>query len=185
MNKEDKKEKNSYKLIVIIILLLFTLINIGYANFSSTLKIFGSGGIGQIKWDIHFENIVEDVNNTEVIEPATIQENTANIEYNINLLAPGSYYKFYTDIKNDGTIDAKLATPPTLSGISAEQDAYINYMVTYADGTAIEVGDTLSASESKQILVTVELEKDLSVDQLPLEPQQLYLTIDLNYVQAD
>lgn len=181
--KKEKREEN--KKFIIIVFLLLVLISIGYANFSSTLKITGQGGIDKIKWDIHFENVTEESKKVDIILPATIKGKTTDLEYKINLKEPGSYYRFYTDIKNDGTIDAKLGNEPTLTGISKEQDVYTNYTVTYSDGSPISVGDQIKAGESRKILVEVSLEKDLSIEQLPIESQDLTLTVDFDYVQAD
>ena len=57
--KDDNKEEN--KKYILIIFLLLIAISIGYATLSSTLKIKGNGGIDKIRWDVHFENVVEDV----------------------------------------------------------------------------------------------------------------------------
>ena len=181
-NKEDKRESKKF---LIIVFLLLILISIGYATLSSTLRINGGGTIGKIRWDVHFENISQESNKAQIITPATINGNTTNIEYKVNLTVPGSYYQFETDIKNGGTIDAKLATPPTLTGITAEQDVYTNYTVTYSDGTPILVGDVIKAGQSRRVLVKVELEKDVVASQLPATEQTLNLSVDLDYIQAD
>ena len=181
--KDDNKEEN--KKYILIIFLLLIAISIGYATLSSTLKIKGNGGIDKIRWDVHFENVVEDSYKATIIKPATILGNTTNIEYDINLSVPGSYYTFETSVKNGGTIDAKLATNPTLTGISPEQDVYTNYTVTYSDGKPIRVGDVIKSGESRKIKVLVEIERDLSVSQLPTTQQVLNLGVDLDYIQAD
>lgn len=152
---------------------------------SSTLKIRGTGIIGEIKWDVHFENITERSDKVTIIEPATILGNTTDIEYSVRLNNPGSYYEFEADIKNAGTIDAKLANEPRLTGITAEQDVYTNYIVTYLDGSPIKVDDVIRAEESRTIKVRIELEKDLQANHLPTSDQQLDLQIDLDYIQAE
>lgn len=181
--KKYKKQENKKYLLLIFLLLIS--ISIGYAALSSTLRIRGTGTIDNVRCDVHFENITESSSKVDIIEPATIQGNTTDIEYQINLQTLGSYYEFETDIKNSGTIDAKLATNPSLTGISAEQDVYTNYTVTYSDGTPIRVGDIIKAGESRRITVRVEIEKDLTANQLPKSAQTLNLGVDLDYVQAD
>ena len=168
MDKQPKKKErnDSHRSYLLVVLLLLISISIGFAAMSSTLKIKGNGIIGQMKWDVHFENITERSSNVTIIEPATILGST-------------------TDIENAGTIDAKLANQPSLTGITSEQDAYTNYIVTYADGSPIRVDDELRAGETKTIKVRIELEKDLQKDHLPTTDQQLNLEIDLDYIQRD
>ena len=181
--KDDNKEES--KKYILVIFLLLIAISIGYATLSSTLKNRGNGGSDKTRWDVHFENVVEDSFKATIIKPATILGNTTNIEYEVNLTAPGSYYTFETSIKNGGTIDAKLATTPTLIGISPEQDVYTNYTVTYSDGKPIRVGDVIKSGEIRKIKVLVEIEKDLNEYQLPTTQQTLNLSVDLDYIQAD
>lgn len=184
--EEQKKEKrHENKNYLLIILLLLISISIGFAAISSTLKIRGTGIIGEIRWDVHFENITERSDKVTIIEPATILGNTTDIEYSVRLNNPGSYYEFDVDIKNAGTIDAKLANTPSLTGITAEQDVYTNYVVTYADGSEIKVDDVIPAGESRKIKVRIELEKDLQAGHLPTTDQQLNLEVDLDYIQAE
>lgn len=175
----------SSKPFLLITITLLIIINIGFATISSTLKIRGSGFIGDVRWDIHFENLTEKSNKITILQPATIIENTTEIEYSIKLNVPGSYYEFETDIKNGGTIDAQLATEPTISGITEEQDVYTNYVVTYSDDTPIRIGDIIKAGESRKLKVRIEMEKDITASQLPTTEQQLNLIVDLNYIQAD
>ncbi len=182
-NKDSNFKEN--KKFVIIIFLLLILISIAYATLSSTLKISGTGGITGVRWDIHFENIVERSDKAEVVTPATIQGNTTNINYGVNLSTPGSYYEFETEIKNGGTIDAKLATTPTLSGITPEQDVYTNFTVTYSDGSQLLVGDVIKSGEARTIKVRVEIDPNTVGSQLPINDQTMNLTIDLNYIQAN
>ena len=191
---EDKeKDKPSFiqknTINFIIVLLLFIANSIGYARLSSTLKVSGSGanggGTGHAKWDVHFENLVEKSDRVQLNVPATIKGNTTDIEYSVNLLVPGSYYEFEVDIKNNGTINAKLANEPSFNGITPAQDVYTNYTVKYVDNTDIRVGDVLRAGDSKRMKVRVEIEKDLTPDKLPTTAQAMNLSVDLDYIQAD
>ena len=184
-NNNQNTEKNSKKQFIVIVLLLLMAISVGFANLSSTLRISGNSTIQPMRWDMHFENIADSKNNATVVVPATIKGNTTTIEYEIELTKPGSYYEFSVDVKNGGTIDAKLANTPTLTGISREQDVYTNYTVTYSDGSAIRVGDVIAAGQSRKVTVKVEIDPDITSAQLPTTAQQLVLGVDLDYVQAD
>lgn len=88
MDKKEqpkKKERNdSHRSYLLIVLLLLISISIGFATMSSTLKIKGNGIIGQMKWDVYFENITERSSNVTIIEPATILGSTTDIEYSLD-----------------------------------------------------------------------------------------------------
>lgn len=180
INREEIKRKN----FVIIVLLIFLLISIGYALLSSTLGIPGQTTVGKSTWDIHFENISDTSKKVQVLMPATIQGNTTDVRYQINLLEPGSYYEFDVDIKNAGTIDAKIENEPAILGISQEQATYTNYTVTYKNGSKLKIGDVIKAGETQTITVRIEIKDDLTAEQLPSSYQSLNLTLDLDYVQS-
>ena len=181
-NNEKRRDNNKY---LLIILLLLITISIGFATMSTTLKIRGTGVISEMRWDVHFENITERSDSATIVEPATILGNTTDVEYSVVLLKPGSYYEFDVNIVNGGTIDAKLANTPSLTGITAAQDVYTNYTVTYVDGSAISENDVIAAGASRTIRVRIEIERDLQPNQLPTSNQQLDLQVDLDYIQAD
>lgn len=185
-NNVNKQEDNKLKKqFIVLVLLLLMAISVGFANLSSTLRINGTSTIIPMKWDVHFENVSDSSNNATVVVPATIKGNTTDLEYEVQLQMPGSYYEFTVDIKNGGSIDAKLANAPALTGISQEQRVYTNYTVTYSNGNEIKEGDVINAGESRKILVKIEIDPNVTSGLLPTTEQQLNLGVNLDYIQAE
>lgn len=178
-----KERKNKRKYILALLALLIVSVSIGYAALSTTLNINGTSTIKTQNWDVHFETISPTSGSVTPTTAANIVSNTA-ITYAVALEKPGDFYEFTVDVKNTGSIAAKLNAAPTISGVSAEQDVYTNYSVTYSDGTAIGASDKLEAGQTKTLKVRVEFDKDISNDELPTENQTLNLTFAMEYIQA-
>lgn len=176
-----RNKKNSY--IIIIALLLLVCIGVGYAALTTQLKINGTSKIEKVTWDVHFENI-RVTSGSATATKAAVVEGSTTVNYSVTLTVPGSYYEFTVDVKNGGTLPAKLSATPTLSGLSAAQDVYANYTITYSDGTAIKANDTLLAGATKTLKVRVEYDKNITASQLPTAEQTLNLTFSMNYIQG-
>ena len=177
-----KKKSNRKFVLLVLALLLFT-ITVGYAALSTTLNINGTSKINNATWDVHFANLEVTSGSVSATKAATIDSGKTAIDYNVELIKPGDFYEFTVDVTNTGTIDAKLGEAPILSGVSAEQDVYTNYTVTYSDDTAINANDKLAAGATKKLKVRVEFDRNIANSQLPTEAQTLNLTFAMNYVQ--
>lgn len=175
---------NRGKYIVAILLLLVVGIGVGYAALATTLNINGTSKIDKVTWDVHFENAQATAGSATATVPVVIDSNTTTVNYEVSLTTPGQFYEFTVDVKNAGTLPAKLSAAPTLAGVSTAQDVYVNYTVTYDDGSAIQANDTLAANASRKIKVRVEYDKNVTASQLPTTAQTLNLTYSMNYVQG-
>ena len=176
------KKKSGKKVVLSLLALLLLTITVGYAALSTTLNINGTSKINNATWDVHFANLKVTSGSVSATKAATIDSAT-EIDYNVELIKPGDFYEFTVDVTNTGTIDAKLDDAPILSGVSAEQDVYTNYTVTYSDDTAINANDKLAAGATKKLKVRVEFDRNITNSQLPTEAQPLNLTFAMNYVQ--
>lgn len=176
------KKKSGKKVVLSLLALLLLTITVGYAALSTTLNINGTSKINNATWDVHFKNLEVTAGSVSATKAATIDSAT-EIDYNVELIKPGDFYEFTVDVTNTGTIDAKLGEAPILSGVSAEQDVYTNYTVTYSDDTAINANDKLAAGATKRLKVRVEFDRNITNSQLPTEAQPLDLTFAMNYVQ--
>lgn len=176
------KKKSGKKVVLSLLALLLLTITVGYAALSTTLNINGTSKINNATWDVHFANLEVTSGSVSATKAATIDSAT-EIDYNVELIKPGDFYEFTVDVTNTGTIDAKLGEAPILSGVSAEQDVYTNYTVTYSDNTAINKDDKLAAGATKKLKVRVEFDRNITNSQLPTEAQPLNLTFAMNYVQ--
>ena len=185
MRRRNRRKKIN---IIFLLIMMVLIARVGYSALLSNLKVNGTSSVSTISWDVHFENVAATAssNVTPTTAPsAPPSSKVTTLTYAVTFENPGDVYEFTVNVKNGGTIDAKLATNPTLTGISPEQDVYTNYTVTYSDGKPIRVGDVIKSGESRKIKVLVEIERDLSVSQLPTTQQVLNLGVDLDYIQAD
>ena len=176
------KKKSGKKVVLSLLALLLLTITVGYAALSTTLNINGTSKINNATWDVHFTNLKVTSGSVSATKAATIDSAT-EIDYNVELIKPGDFYEFTVDVTNTGTIDAKLGAAPILNGVSAEQDVYTNYTVTYSDDTAINANDKLAAGATKKLKVRVEFDRNITNSQLPTEAQTLDLKFAMNYVQ--
>ena len=180
---QNKNKKNNMYLIAIVALLLVLIV--GYAALQATLSINGTTTVAKNNWDIHFENIVPNANNSIVPEvPATINDSKTGVDFEITIraLPYHQFYEFTVDVVNNGTIDAKLDTF-VKTALSDSQERYINYFVTYADNGEIKKNDLLPVGGKETIKVAVEFQRDLI--ELPSEESTINLSANLIYVQDD
>lgn len=105
--------------------------------------------------------------------------------YTAALSQPGDFKAIQFDVVNGGTLDAELGSTPILSGLTTEQDVYLNYYVIYSTGSSVLVGDELAAGETVSMIVVIEYDKDITSSQLPTTDQSLSLSFSLNYIQAN
>ena len=165
--------------LIISLLLIVILMSVGFAVISTTLNINGTAKVKASSWDIHFENVVISEGSSEAIKEAVIaNEDATLVEYEVELEKPGDFYEFTVDAVNDGTIDA-LVNLVSLTGADSE---YINYQVTYLNGSNINIGDALAAGVSETYKVRVEYKKD--IDNVPNEDIKLSLVFGVTYNQG-
>lgn len=172
----EKKERN------VIILLLCTAIlimSVGFAVLSSELRVVGTASVKTSSWDVHFENVANEqtTGGATVTTNPNIDSQTTTVNYTVTLNQPGDKYTFTVDVVNDGSIAARLHSFE-LSGVSPEQEAYINYTVT-----GMTQDQVLNGSEQATLTVTVEYDPNVSADVLPTSDQTLNLNATLNFVQ--
>lgn len=164
---------------------VFASVTVGYAALSTTLSITGKGTLSKNSWDIHFENLVIVDNGASAVTTApTIDSTKTKVSFNITLSKPGDTYEFTVDAVNKGTIDAMLSGFSATS-LTADQQKYLTYTVTYGDGATISTKDYLKKGTSETIRVRVRFRDDLSATDLPSSAETLNLTATLVYVQAD
>ena len=158
-------------------------VTVGYSVLSTSLTI---SGISNIKndptWDVHFETPVVTEGSVKAIQEPTLDSTRTKITYNVDLEKSGDYYEFTVNVKNAGGIDARMYNLPVLSGVSKEQDEYVNYTIQYADGSPIIPDQVLEAGGVKQFKVRIEL--DPTVNKAINDKEELNLSISIPYEQA-
>ena len=142
------------------IIILLSLISIGFAYLTSDLSLNGSGIFRKNSWSVYFANVEEMVEYGSVNTNATINFNKTTIDFNVHLDSPGSIYYLYTDIINDGTIDAMIDTF-SISGLSEE---FLDINLTYSDGVEIKRYDLLKAGSKDTIQIEVKFREDITIE---------------------
>lgn len=169
--------KNYKKLVVAGLLIAVFCVSIGFAALSTGLTIQGTATAKTTKWEVGLANPTKTGGVTPTTAP-TISGTT--LSYAVSLNQPGDYYEFTVQVKNTGSIDAKLSAAPTITGTST----YMTHTVTYSDGTAVAANDTLAAGATKTLKVKVVYNTNLTAAQLPTADSSTTFKIALNYVQA-
>lgn len=170
------------KYMIILLIIVITCINIGYASISSNMLINGTAIIQNKKWKIYFDNVnINEQSVSAKVEPETVGNNTISIGYEVDLAKPGDFHEFTVDIVNDGDLTAVL-DEFSITQLTDAQKKYLNYKVKYNDGNEIAKTDTIAAHSSEKLLVKIEYLKDVTSADLPTADEAISLNVELTYV---
>ena len=190
MRRHSNHRKASLKLILFILLIS---IGLGYAFLHTDLTIAGIYKIRDNDWDIHFESINDHYYHSNVhlsseyvaavIDPTT----RTRIDCTVTFNEPGDFYEFTVNVVNAGSIDGMLDSAIMKVNDSAtnELPAYLDYSITYDDGSEIGDNDILGAGEVDTLKVIVSYKKDISASDLPSTSESTSLSFEMSYIQAD
>ncbi len=168
-------------------------VTVAYASMTVTLNLEGTTYVHASSWQIGFDNLVR----TE-LEKATenqapiISGDLASITgFNITYNELNAVVEYEFDVVNNGTFNAQIdiiqLLTPTCEGSGADELAdetlvctNFTQVVSYADDTAIQLGDTLAAGESKRI----KLRYTYTTDSKPNETVNITgLGLNIIYIQ--
>jgi len=190
----DLLKRHKTLIIVCTLLLMISVIGVSYAMVTTSLDIKGKMKMASANWDVHFENLKSaNITGTaiELEKPYIMDKSTSIVNINVKLQQPTDSVSYLFDVVNNGGLSAELSsyqiTEPkcTGSGDNAIQDSKkvcdgIKYEITYADGTKINIGDTLKKEERK----TLKLKLSFSGAELPLNEVDISnLSIVISYSQ--
>ena len=166
-----------------VLILVLVSLSIGYAIISSNLELNGNAKIANMAWQVYFDNVKVTDGSTGLSVP-TLSADKTSVSFTTSFTKPTDYYDFTLDLINAGTIAAKVDSV-VLSGLTAEQDVYANYRVTYVGGGEISAGDTLNPGETREIRVRLEMDPDVDGSLLPSTDATLALSARINFVQGE
>lgn len=138
----NSRNKN---ILLCILIVGIVLMSVAYAILSTNLQINGTANVAATRWDIHFQNFddtqipantINNEPNTGIIKSVTTSA-TAITNLKADLKKPGDTIRYKFDIKNAGTIDAKLnsfSIDKNCSTSSACDD--VTYTVTCLNGAS-------------------------------------------------
>ena len=179
-----KLKQNKTQVYLLLIFSLALLIGIGYAALSATLNINGQTTINKASWDIHMEDINVTSGSVTATTAPTLDTAKTTVNFSVKLTNPGDFYEFTVKEVNKGTIDAMVSTI-SKTGLTTAQAKYLDYIVTYSDGTALAEKQLLKSNQSETLKIRVAFKKDITAADLPTVDTTLNLNLSLSYQQAD
>ena len=179
-----KLKQNKTQVYLLLIFSLALLIGVGYAALSATLNINGQTTINKASWDIHMEDINVTSGSVTATTVPTLDTAKTTVNFSVKLTNPGNFYEFTVKEVNKGTIDAMVSTI-SKTGLTATQAKYLDYIVTYSDGTALAEKQLLKSNQSETLKVRIAFKKDLIASDLPIVDTTLNLNFSISYQQAD
>ena len=138
----------------VVALVLAASLGIGYATFSTTLEVRGDAAIKHSSWNIQLSGLNVKSGSVTATTPASVT-NGNTVTFAANLAQPGDFYEFNVNVVNNGTMDAKLNGININPALTTAEQAYLEYIVTYSDGTEIHPNDTLNHGTSRTIRVAM------------------------------
>ena len=192
--------RNSRKRMYITLGLLILLLTIAYAFLTSNLSVSGTSNIDDIRWDIHFENAQSTSNSTvtpTVPPSAPAVSKLTTISYDVTFNEPGDIYEFTIDTVNGGTVDAMIESYTSkikigdgdevvIASNKSNLPSYLDYDVTYSDGTLIIPSHQLLINTSETIKVRIIFKSGLTIAQIEEAANKVIsFNISIDYKQTD
>ena len=168
--------------IFILLFILLCSLGLAYASITTSLSINGVSKFNNASWDVHFANI--QVKNGSVVPTTapTISNNTT-VSFAATLEEPGEYYEFNIDVVNSGTINAMIDSIEILPVLTTEQQAYFDYIVTYADGTSLAPTHKLDSGSTEKLRIAFIYKTLDDTTNYPDTDQSFTISVGINYVQ--
>ena len=159
---------NNMKNMILIILGVSLLgITVAYASLSTRLNINGNTNVPNTTWDIHFEDFSDaSPQNTTLEEPNTgvlntnsiITDSTKITKLEADLKKPGDVVVYAFDIRNDGSIDAKLQTfTNALTCTNQSACSNITYTVACKDSSNNTITNGYNLAKNTEVHCTLSL----------------------------
>lgn len=161
-----------FKLLIVLAVLMST--TTVYAYKKDLIKI--NDGKASV-FDITYNNVRKlDGNGT-----VEVKDNT-DINLNTELNNPGDYTEYIIDIKNNSNKTAVIDTVDK-EELSEQAKKYIDYYIEYLDGEKVKVGDIFKAGETKTAKIKVEYLKDVTLEDLPKEDENIKFSFNITMVE--
>lgn len=161
------ENKREVKIIAIVALLVAVVgLSVAYAALSTSLSISGTATVNSATWQVEFVKGAWDSPVGTAVTSGPEFGVTSLTNIGVTLVKPGDKAVYRFKVHNKGSIPAKLSANTAVGTISCTGGANqteanttcsnITYTLTYADGKTPAAGDTLAASEQKDLILTVE-----------------------------
>ena len=182
---ERRKDGQIIAIAALAIAIVF--MSVGFAVFAQNLNINGTATVEAASWDIHFDQSTFAITTGSKAVTQSFDAGSTTLTWSTTLSQPGDFAEFTVDVKNFGTLDAKLKSI-TMSGLSTEQAYYLDYLVSYGGGTyntsQTGLSKPLAADASETVKVKLVYKQPDDSANLPSTDVTVNLTATLGYEQA-
>ena len=185
-----QKQKNLQLAVIGVLSFAVLFMSVGFAAYSQTLNITGAANVSANKWSIHFVPSSYQLADGSKSQKSIDFGDTA-ITYSVDLAKPGDYYAFNINVINDGTFNAVLQKI-TMSSLTAAQQKYLTYTVTYNGRTYTSTTDNImdalpiaTGSNTKTATVKVAYVQPDNASDLPQQAVSVNLSVAFDYVQSE
>ena len=164
------QKERGFRIIAVIALMVAVVgLTIGYAAYSSTLKITGAAKVDPSSWNVKFayktgSSLVAATTGKASMKTEATLSDTQVSGFNATLKAPGDSITYNFLVTNSGSLDAKLSTftmgtiscaPASGSNATTEEANAICKELSYTL-TGVTASDRLAAGESKDLTLKLE-----------------------------
>lgn len=171
MRRKDERRKRDRKYWLLLLLMMVVgsllLVTVSYTVGSTVLNIVGFNATQTVSWDVQIANVSASRIGRARFSRGNVT-NTMIKGFGVTLIAPGDGVTMTFDIVNKGTLNAKLdyfsmgrINCTYQNGRDASDYCHnLYYMVEYANGRDIKVGDVLDAGQTRKVKVTLKYYDD-------------------------
>lgn len=164
------EKERGFRIIAVIALMVAVVgLTVGYAAYSSTLKITGAASVDPSSWNVKFayktgSSLVAAVTGKATMETEATLSDTQVSGFKATLKAPGDSITYNFVVTNTGSLDAVLSTftmgniscaPATGSTAKTDEATAICNELSYTL-TGVNANETLAAGDSKDLTLKLE-----------------------------
>lgn len=165
MSNRDKKN-----IMIVALLIAVVFMSVGYALLSTKLDIQGTSSIIDPVWDVGIVSISENSTEGYASSLNSTVINKFSAKFNVELQMPNDKVTYTINVKNEGTIDAKL------NSITIMPEDYNEGFIIY-DIEGIKAGEVLSVGQSKIFTLSVMYNSEATG-----QPQEEDLTKEISLI---
>lgn len=167
------EKERGFRIIAVIALMVAVVgLTIGYAAYSSTLKINGTANVDPSSWNVKFvyktgNSLTATLTGGAVMNTEATLTDTQVSGFDVTLKAPGDSATYTFAVKNAGSLAAKLSTftmgtlscaPAAGSGATTEEASNVCKELSYTL-TGVKENDILAANASSDLTLKLEWSK--------------------------
>ena len=170
MRNRDKKN-----IMIVALLVAVVFMSVGYALLSTQIEEKDNSSIVEPLWDVKITAISSTMTEGNGNSLLSTVENRFSVKLNSEIKMPGDKVTYVINVKNNGTIDAKL------NSISITPESHSEDIIIYSI-EGINAGDELKAGESRLFTVEATYNSELTT---PIEEEKISkeITLILDYIQ--